>query len=157
MATEEGIVTEISATSAWVKTVRASACHHCSSRHSCSPNGNGENLVEAANSIHAKVGDRILVSVETVVLLKASFLIYVFPILCLMAGAIIGQAAGPAMGWNPAWTSPALGGLFFVTAMFFMKSKGNRLAQTAAYKPKIIRILPPAVPTKDFSSCPTTL
>ena len=155
MATEEGIVTALSTTRAWVKTTRMSACSHCASRDSCSTKGGEEALVEAENPVHAKVGDRILVSMETTALLKASFLIYVFPILCLIAGAIVGQVAGLKVGLNPSWASPAAGGVFFVTALFFMKFKGNRLAQSAAYTPKIIRILPPDRTSKKMSSCPT--
>ena len=155
MATEEGVVTALSATGAWVKTIRSSACKHCSSKDSCSSQGGEEALVEAVNLVNAKVGDRILVSVETAALLKASFLIYVFPILCLIAGAILGQFAGPRFNLDTAWTSPAAGGLFFVASLFFMKSKGNRLAETAAYKPTIVRILPATRLSRDLSSCPT--
>ncbi len=154
MATEEGIVTALSDTRAWVKTTRMSACSHCASRDSCTAQGGEATLVEAENPVDAKVGDRILVSMETTALLKASFLIYVFPILCLIVGAIIGQVVGLKGGLNPSWASPAIGGLFFVTALFFMKSKGNRLAQSAAYTPKIIRILPPDRSSKNMSSCP---
>jgi len=156
MATEEGIVTAVSASRAWVKTTRMSACSHCTSKDSCTTQGGQEALVEAENPVQAKVGDRILVSIETAALLKASFLIYVFPILCLIAGAIFGQAAGPWVGLSALWVSPACGGLFFVTALFFMKSKGNRLAKSSAYMPKIIRILPPVASSKSFSSCPIT-
>lgn len=152
MATEEGIVTEVTPTTAWVKTTRSSACKGCSARHSCSPQNNQETLVEVVNPVQAQVGDRILLNIESASLLKASFLIYVFPILCMLAGAGLGQWAGIMLGLNPSWTSPGLAALFFVGAFFFMKSKGNRLAQTDAYKPKIVRIIAPAPPAADFSS-----
>ena len=146
MATEEGIVTAVTSTTAWVKTNRSSGCKNCSSRHSCHPQNNQEAVVEVENPVHARVGDRILLNVETASLLKASFLIYVFPILCMIAGAVLGQGAGVVAGLNPAWTSPMMAVIFFAGALFFMKSKGNRLAQSAAYRPKIVRILIHATP-----------
>ena len=146
MATEEGIVTAVTSTTAWVKTNRSSGCKHCSARHSCNPQDNQETVVEVENPVHARVGDRILLNVETASLLKASFLIYIFPILCMIAGAGLGQGAGVLASLNPAWTSPALAVIFFVGALFFMKSKGNRLAQTESYRPKIVRILTHATP-----------
>ncbi|MEA3232139.1 MAG: SoxR reducing system RseC family protein [Thermodesulfobacteriota bacterium] len=147
MATEEGIVTAVTSTTAWVKTNRSSGCKHCSARHSCQPQDNQETVVEVENPVNARVGDRILLNVETAALLKASFLIYVFPILCMIAGAGLGQGAGVVAGLNPAWTSPVGAVIFFVGALFFMKSKGNRLAQSAAYRPEIVRILATATPS----------
>lgn len=151
MAREEGVVTAVGPASAWVKTTRSSACKSCSARHSCTPQENNETLVEVVNPIKAKVGDRILLSIESAALLKAAFLIYVFPILGMLAGAGLGQWAGTALEWNPSWTSPILAALFFIGAFAFMKSKGNRLARTEAYKPKIVRVITPASPVKDAS------
>ena len=152
MATEEGIVTAVSTGTAWVKTTRSSACKGCSARHSCSPQNNQATLVEVVNPVHAKVGDRILINIESASLLKASFLIYVFPILCMLAGAGLGQGVGIVLSLNPSWTSPILAALFFVGAILYMKSKGNRLAQIDAYKPKIVRIITSASPAADLSS-----
>lgn len=153
MANEEGIVTAIpSLTTAMVKTTRSGACKSCSARHSCSPQDNNlETLVEVINPVQAQVGDRILLNIDSASLLKASFLIYVFPILCMLAGAGLGQWAGTVSSLNPTWTSPGMAALFFVGAFFFIKSKGNQLAQTDAYKPKIVRIIT-AAPAVDLSS-----
>ena len=109
--------------------------------------------MEVENPVHVGVGHRILLNVETAALLKASFLIYVFPSLCMIVGAGLGQGAGVVAGLNPAWTSPVVAIIFFVGALFFMKSKGNRLAQSAAYRPKIVRILTPATPSGELLSC----
>ena len=107
--------------------------------------------MEVVNPIEARVWDRILLSIESASLLKAAFLIYVFPILAMLTGAMIGQWAGTALEWNPSWTSPILAALFFIGAFSFMKSKGNRLARTDAYKPKIVRVITPAPPEKEAS------
>lgn len=105
-------------------------------------------LVEAENTIHAGLGDRVVISFETSSLLKATFLIYVFPILCMIAGAALGQALGPKFDLNASAASALTGFAFFFAALGFMKTKGNQLAQKKEYKPKIIRVLKPIQPTR---------
>ncbi|MCP4370048.1 MAG: SoxR reducing system RseC family protein [Deltaproteobacteria bacterium] len=142
MATERGIVIKIDSTSAWVKTTRSSSCKTCSAKSSCSAVENGTEMeVEAINEAGAQVGDRIIISIETASLLKASFLLYVFPILLMIAGAVIGQKTGPLLDIDPSAFSAAVGFLFFFISFWFVISRGNRMARKNEYKPKIIRIL----------------
>lgn len=142
MATERGIVTKIDSTTAWVKTTRTSACRTCSAKSSCSTGESGKEMeVEAINEAGAQIGDRIIISIETASLLKASFLLYVFPILLMIAGAVIGQKTGPVFDIDPSLFSAIVGFLFFFISFWFVKSRGNSMAQKNEYKPKIIRIL----------------
>ncbi|HUT44071.1 MAG TPA: SoxR reducing system RseC family protein [Desulfobacterales bacterium] len=144
MATERGIVIKLDSTTAWVKTTRTSACETCSAKSSCNVVENGKEMeVEAINEAGAQVGDRIIISIETSSLLKASFLLYIFPILLMIAGAVIGQKAGPLFDIDPSAFSAAVGFLFFFISIWFVKSRGNRMARENEYKPKIIRILKP--------------
>ena len=144
MATERGIVTKLDSTTAWVKTTRTSACKTCSAKSSCSAGANGREMeVEAINEAGAQVGDRIIISMETASLLKASFLLYVFPILLMIAGAAIGQKTGPLLDIDPSVFSAVVGFLFFFISFWFVKSRGNTMARKNEYKPKIIRILKP--------------
>ena len=142
MATERGIVTKLDSTTAWVKTTRTSACEACSAKSSCNVVENGEEMeVEAINEAGAQVGDRIIIGIETASLLKASFLLYVFPILLMLAGAIIGQKTGHLLDIDPSLFSAVVGFSFFFVSIWFVKSRGNRMARENKYKPKIIRIL----------------
>jgi len=142
LATERGIVTKLDSTTAWVKTTRTSACEACSAKSSCNVVENGEEMeVEAINEAGAQVGDRIIIGIETASLLKASFLLYVFPILLMLAGAIIGQKTGHLLDIDPSLFSAVVGFSFFFVSIWFVKSRGNRMARENKYKPKIIRIL----------------
>lgn len=144
MATERGIVIKVDSTTAWVKTTRTGACETCSVKSSCSVIENGKEMeVEAINEVGAQVGDRIVISIETASLLKASFLLYVFPILLMILGAAIGQNIGPLFDIDASVFSAVVGFSFFFLAILFIKSRGNRLAKKNEYKPKIIRILKP--------------
>ena len=110
MATEQGIVIKIDSSAAWVKTVKSGACKGCTARGSCHSLGGGDDVeVKAINDAGAKVGDRIVLSIETSSLLKATFLLYVFPILVLLAGALMGQGIAPYIGVNPSGFAAVVG------------------------------------------------
>ena len=142
MATEQGVVLRTNSEAAWVKTTRSSACQGCTARKSCHTLSNSQDVeVKALNIAGARAGDRIVLSFETKSLLKATFLIYVFPIIFLMLGAIIGQMLAPLMALAPSALSVLLGFAFFFIALFVMKARANKLAAKNAYQPKITKIL----------------
>ena len=142
MATEQGIVLRTDSEAAWVKTVRSSSCEGCTAKGACHSMGGGKEMeVKALNTAGARAGDRIVLSFETASLLKATFLIYVFPIILLIVGAALGQMLAPLIEFSPSALSVLLGFVFFFTALFIMKSRANKMAQKNAYQPKITKIL----------------
>jgi sigma-E factor negative regulatory protein RseC len=142
MATEQGIVIRTDTEAAWVKTIRTGACKECSARGSCHSMGGGDDMeVEAINEAGAKEGDRIVLSFETGSLLKATFLLYVFPILLLMLGAVVGQQAAFYLDLNPSGSAAVTGFSFFFAAVLIIKIKANQLAKKNEYRPKVIKIV----------------
>lgn len=142
MATEEGVILKIDSSTAWVKTQKTKACEGCSSRGACSTMVAGEDMeVQAINAAGGQVGDRVVLSFDTSSLLKASFLLYVFPIICMLLGAFAGMQLAPAVNLDASIVSATSGFLFFGLSFLFVKSKGNRMAQKDEYRPKITRIL----------------
>jgi sigma-E factor negative regulatory protein RseC len=143
MATEEGVVTKIeSATTAWVKTTKSGACKSCSARSSCHSLGGGEETeVEAINKAGARIGQKVVLSFDTSPLLKATFLLYVLPILTMMVGAFIGQQLAPNLNLDTSFLSAIFGFLFFGLTLLFVRSKGNQMAKKDEYRPKIIRVI----------------
>ncbi|MGD8283818.1 MAG: SoxR reducing system RseC family protein [Desulfobacterales bacterium] len=142
MATEHGVVIKTDSTSAWVKTVKSGACKACSARGSChSLSSSDEMEVKAINEVGANVGDQIVLSFETSSLLKATFLLYVFPILLLIIGAVIGEQIAPSFRINPSALSAIIGFSFFFAAVLFIKVMANRMAKKNEYKPQIIKII----------------
>ncbi len=144
MATEEGIVFKMGSPGsgmAWVKTTRSSACESCSSRHACQAGESGKEMeVEAINTAEAGVGDRILLNIKTGSLLKATFLLYVFPILAMIAGALLGQTVGIMRGGDPSGMSALFAFLFFGLAFCVIRVAGRRLSKNVDYKPEIIKV-----------------
>ena len=142
MATERGIVTRLDAETAWVKTSRTSACKACASRDSCQMAENGQEMeVEAINAANARVGDRILLNVESSALLKVSFLLYIFPVLLMLAGAVIGEKIAPMVGTDPSLLSALLGFVSFGVAFVLIRLTHLRMARKECYRPRIVRIL----------------
>ena len=142
MATEHGIVIRTDSREAWVKTVKSGSCEGCTARGAChSLSDSGEVEVNAINEVGAKVGDRIVLNFKTSSLLKATFLLYVFPILLLIIGAVIGQETAPYFNFNPSGFSAIIGFSFFFAAVLVIKVKANKMAKKSAYRPKIIRVL----------------
>lgn len=140
MATEQGIVIKLGADTAWVKTTRSSACEGCASKGSCTAVGD-DMEVEALNIAGARIGDRIVVSFDTSPLLKATFLLYVFPIIVMIIGASVGLKLADAVNMDASAGSALCAFLFFFAAVAFVKFKGNKMAEKEEYKPKIIRVL----------------
>ena len=142
MATEQGIVIRTSSREAWVKTVKSGSCEGCTARGAChSLSDSGHREVNAVNEIGAEVGDRIVLSFETSSLLKATFLIYVFPILFLISGATLGQVSAPYFNFNASGLSAVVGFFFFFAAVFVIKVKANKMAKKNEYRPKIVKII----------------
>ena len=142
MATERGIVLRTDSEAAWVKTIRSSACEGCTAKGSCHTMGGGNEMeVKALNIAGARAGDRIVLSFETASLLKATFFIYVFPIILLIVGAVLGQMLAPLMAFSPTALSLLLGFAFFFTALLIIKTRANKMAKKNAYRPKITKIL----------------
>jgi len=141
LATEKGVVIRVSPTTAWVKTMRTSACETCEAKGTCHTLGGGKEMeVEAINTPKAQVGDKVIIGFETASLIKISFLVYVFPILGLIAGAAIGQELAPAWNLSAPAFSVILGFVFFSIAFLCIRQVGKKLAQKDTYQARIVRI-----------------
>ena len=70
--------------------------------------------VEVLNEVGARIGDRILIDIKTSAFLKATFLLYVFPIIGLTAGAMLGGQFADYYAYDASACSAAFGfGAFF--------------------------------------------
>jgi sigma-E factor negative regulatory protein RseC len=146
LATEQGIVIKAGLphreNMALVKTVQSSACSSCSARHQCSPDAQGKDReIEAINLVNAKAGDVIQISMDNSALLKATFLLYVFPIICMLVGAFAGNGMGKAWGMDPSTLSVLAGIVCFAAAIVVLRKQANVMALKSKYQPKITRII----------------
>lgn len=144
MAIEQGIVIKMGLygpTTAWVKTVRSSACESCASRDSCNPDGGEFQEVEAINDANARVGDRIQISISSGAILKATFLLYLFPVICMIAGGVFGNWLAPSLGTNPSAIAALAALLCLGASLLIVRAGGQHMGSKDTYRPRIIRII----------------
>ncbi len=142
MPSERGVVNRLDGGMAWVTTIRSSECGGCASRGACHMTRNENEMeVRAINAAGAAVGDRVVVTFPTASYLKVSFLLYVFPILAMIAGAVLGQESAPGFHFDPGSASVAGGFAFFLLSIVVVRLRGNRMARKDAYKPRISKII----------------
>ena len=142
MATEQGLVIRVDSTGTWVKTGKSEACESCSSKGACHTLGGGKEVeVPVLNPIGAGIGDRIVLKMDSSRLLKATFLVYMFPILMLIIGAGAGEWIARSADLDST-ASPALLGFGGLAAgLLIMRVLANRLSRKDEYRPRIVKIL----------------
>jgi sigma-E factor negative regulatory protein RseC len=141
MATEEGIITKVNQSTALVRTARSSACESCSERGACTTLGGGRQMeVEVLNPLNAKVGDTVVISFKTSRLLGLSFFLYVFPIIAMIAGALLGDHIAADCNGDHSAYAAGLGFFAFFIAMAVIKLKDRQARKTGRYKPVIVGI-----------------
>ncbi len=148
MITENGIVTHTTQDMATIKTTRTAACESCSQKDSCgtSHHGTKEMTVRVKNTIGVKPGDAVVIGMESKSMILLSFLLYVFPIILLIIGALIGDSIAPTLGMNQSLLSMGIGFTFFALAFIIIRMKQSALSDKAEYKPFLVRKRPKSSP-----------
>lgn len=142
MITEEGVVTRATGNLAWVKTVPPKACETCGASDTCEMlESKGELNFEVENTLSACEGDRVVVGLETGSLLFLTFMLYIFPILFLIAGAFVGNAAATFLQTDGMLTAMAMAGIFFALSLFLLKRINDTVAGGWKHKPVLVKFL----------------
>ncbi len=111
---EVGVVVEVKGTAAVVRITETGGCGSCASAGVCKAGSDGR-LLEAENAAGAKAGDKVAVEISGSSFIKASFVVYMVPVIMLFAGAYFGGEYGPSIYGGitvDAWQ--ALGGVTFL-------------------------------------------
>lgn len=106
MLEETGVVVAIDNDQAWVQTIRKSACSSCEAKSGCGQGvlariSDGKaNQVLVNNSLKLKVGEEVLIGIPEELLVKASVMVYLFPLLVMIVVAsTIEKWLAPGDGW----------------------------------------------------------
>jgi len=142
MAAEEGIIIKVYETTAMVKTRQMTACESCAEKGACHMGGESKKImeVEAVNTAGAQLGDTVVVSFATRQLFKLSFLLYVFPVIVMIVGALLGERVAENFQGNPSAYSAFFGFSFFLGAMAVVKLMDKCARKTGKYRPEIVKI-----------------
>jgi len=91
MIEESAIVVKIENHQVWVEAGQNSACGGCRQKASCTTNTLGSVLkkksVPVDSGIQLKTGDKVMVAIDENLLLRASLLLYLVPLIALFTGA----------------------------------------------------------------------
>jgi sigma-E factor negative regulatory protein RseC len=141
MLTEEGVVEKLLQQKARIRIKRSSSCASCESRGLCQTLNDREATLEVENHLHAQVGDRVEVSMNTQSLLKVSLLVYILPIVTLIIGAYVGQVWAQARQMPPTIPSILAGGAAMGLTFWVLKRLERTAQEENRYQPRMTRIL----------------
>ena len=137
MSIEKGVVEKLENGFAWVRAQRKSACGACASRAHCSSiDGGKQMLVKVNNDLNAQKGDAVEFHLNSGFLLKCTFIIYIVPVLGLMAGAMIAAPIAGLTGMNHSFTmvlstlSGFLGAVFLSRGFIHQQTDDDRFLPT---------------------------
>lgn len=120
---------------------RHSACSHCGQ---CSHGSDSQiTRFEVGNPVQAKVGDLVLLEMETGSLMKAVVLIYLLPLVNLVIGFVLGNWLNNRLQILPGETFPALLGVGLLALTFvFVRLYDQQMGLNSRFHPQIKRVIP---------------
>lgn len=137
---EIGEVLSIEGRSARVKMKRSSRCASCSCAGLCSPFGKEWMLITADNPIGATAGQTVRITYRVEGEAKASFILYIVPVLALLTGALLGAAIG--LFENPDLSAIAVGLAFLIVSFGLIRMyAARRYGRDPSYHPVISEVL----------------
>ncbi|MBW2194557.1 MAG: SoxR reducing system RseC family protein [Deltaproteobacteria bacterium] len=142
--TKTGVVKAVHGSMATAVTKREPECESCKAKGSCEAmGGTGANAkVTAINTANARVGDIVTIGMRSTSLLKASFFIYMVPILALLGGIIVGFLAARILPIQEEIAVGTLAGVGLVGSFVWLKKKAAKMAKSTEFTPEIVAIRP---------------
>ncbi len=141
MLTEEGIIDETRPGKAVIRIQRSSACAGCASSGMCQILTEKEMKIEATNTLHAKVGDHVEISVPTGTFLKVTFFVYFVPIVALIMGAYVGAVLAKALNIQSTLASILGAAIAMGISFYVLKIHDKGATAKQEYYPRVTRIL----------------
>jgi sigma-E factor negative regulatory protein RseC len=139
---EQGIVTRAIPPNAVEVSLKASeACGRCGA---CHPHTEGRVSIEAAAINGLKAGDAVELEISTGGVLAASFIVYLLPGVCLIAGYVIGSALGGLFSIRVSDERGGIAGaiLLFAASFWVVRRYDQAARRRKTPQAKVIRILP---------------
>jgi len=142
MEIEEGIIEKTSKRKAFVRIQQSSSCATCSSRDSCDITSEKKRIViEVSNDLQATIGDRVEISMPGSSLLQLSLLVYLLPVVTLIAGACLGAAIANKFDMDATLTSVVFGVLAMAIVFSVLKWLDSLAHFREKYYPRMTRII----------------
>jgi sigma-E factor negative regulatory protein RseC len=124
-----------------VRFERSSACKDCGA---CMMSQSQKEMdLSTENTLNASVGDWVQVDIESPMLIKASLISYIFPLLMLIIGLVLGYFINQAVHIfdNSEIAACILGLLFVVAAYYSIRLLEPRLRKNKGFAPKMVALV----------------
>ncbi|MGL5717500.1 MAG: SoxR reducing system RseC family protein [Paraclostridium sp.] len=124
-----------------IKMQKHSACASCGK--CASSTDKKDIIVEADNSIGARIGDYVEVNMDSINVIKAALIAYVIPLVALLGGTIIPYSilSKVNLNLNVELISGCIGIILTLITYLIIKSKDYKFRQSRAYIPIITKIV----------------
>ncbi len=140
--TEQAVVRSVHGGVARVEAVESDACLSCGARGACHTlSGDRKREITALNQAGAQEGDRVLLAIPRKAALGAGFLVYIVPIMALIAGAVVGKRLAPDWGWQVQNAAVVLGLGSLVACWMALRWVSKRLGKRRDFSVTIVRVL----------------
>ncbi|MFO7592945.1 MAG: SoxR reducing system RseC family protein [Pseudomonadota bacterium] len=146
MIEETAHVVSVEGDDAWVDTQRRSSCSSCAVK-GCGTGalskvlGGKKQQMKVRNPVGAKAGDAVVLGIEEGVLLQGSLMVYILPLVLMLAGGLLGEALAPQWGSGAEVTSLLFGLLGLMVGFFWLRGYNRRCSADVRFTAVILRKL----------------
>lgn len=121
---------------------RSSACEGCGAKGACHTFGGGRDAkISVDNEVGAKAGDVVEIGIEEASLVKASFVVYILPIIALLLGAVAGQSLSGYIGISEGGAAAFGGLLALIGSLIVIRLFDPVFKKYRSMRPKIIKVV----------------
>lgn len=136
---ECGQIVEVKDNIATIKLTRKSACASCGA---CGMGGHQKDmLLSIPNTLGGEVGDYAELDLSSKQLLKASVIMYVGPLIALLAGVVAGYLLGAKLDLNKELFAVILGLLFTGLSYLGIRVLEPRFKKGHNFSPQLVKII----------------
>lgn len=130
---ETGVVIETRQDQATVAFAMNEACRTCKAGCLLMSSENGRRVLQAHNPVHAQVGDSVHVKISPVSSAGSAAILFLFPLLGMIVGYVVGQALTGTQAGGMAGTGIAL-----LLAFIGVRFLDRMLSRRRGYEPVIL-------------------
>ncbi|MFA6051651.1 MAG: SoxR reducing system RseC family protein [Methylobacter sp.] len=142
MIEELAVVVKIENHQVWVESGANSACGGCLQKASCATNAVGSVLkkksVPVDSDIQLKTGDQVMVAIDESLLLRASLLLYLVPLIALFTGAGMADWLLDNMLYADLWIAGSAV-LSFLVSLWLINKAQSLLILSYYARPVVVR------------------
>lgn len=149
MIEQSGTVRAVRGGVAEVDVERAASCGSCHAKQACGTAAiarffpDRSSRIQAINAARAGVGDKVVISLDDKVLRSASLVVYLWPLLGLIGGAMLGDWGGRILVADSGEPFAILGGLLGIAGgLYWVGEYGRQRRHDHRFYPKVVRVVP---------------